>query len=254
MTAMEVTRREFIKFAAGLGATVMTFAGLSRMAKAKLPSMSGRKWTMIIDLKACNGCKRCESACSVSHFTPVGQKWMRVFEEETASGEKFPLPRPCMNCTNAPCVNVCPVGASFYTEDGVVLIDHRICIGCRMCMAACPYQARSFNWEEPEHGEEEMGHKYSPEEPWPHRKGVPDKCMFCLHRIKKGLLPECVEACKDEMARKGMAPAMWFGDATEGVVSNGLETKKLSDLLKGRQSYRLKEELGTGPSVIYLPR
>ncbi len=154
-----------------------------------------------------------------------------------------------MNCENAPCLNVCPVGATFRTDEGVVLVDHERCIGCRYCMAACPYDARYFNWGEPPHTPEELAHEYSPLEPWPHRKGTVDKCDFCAHAARKGALPACVQACTKEMGDG----AIYYGDLREDAVSNGVETLPLSRTLREKGGFRFKEELGTRPRVFYLP-
>ncbi|MBI4415655.1 MAG: 4Fe-4S dicluster domain-containing protein [Euryarchaeota archaeon] len=199
---------------------------------------------MLIDLKRCDGCRLCTSACGKAHFVPSGQEWMKVYKVQGEGGEYF-LPRPCMHCENAPCANVCPVGATFQRSDGLVLIDHRRCIGCRYCMAACPYNARHFNWEEPPHTPEELEHPYSPEEPWPHRRGTVEKCTFCAEEFSEGKLPACVQACPMK--------AIFFGDASEDAVSNGVETWKFSEVLKREGGFRLKEELGTRPRVWYLP-
>ncbi len=202
------------------------------------------QWAMVIDLERCDGCKECTRACQTTHFTG-DQEWIQVFEMPDEAGGHYFLPRPCMQCENAPCLNVCPVGATFRNENGTVLIDHDICIGCRFCMAACPYGARSFNWEEPENPPGATLAQYTPEYPIPHRIGTPDKCMFCAHDAEVGKLPACVTACP--------MSAIWFGDLVRGIATNGLETAQLSWLLEQRSAFRLKEELGTRPRVWYLP-
>lgn len=259
-----------------------------RREKHPHPGSSHRKWVMVIDLERCDGCHKCTEACIERHLIPsawgepsfkgvrettkpaqpqpaekktnyVGrQEWIKVYEfgeDLGPPGDKGNfLPAPCMQCENAPCVNVCPVAATYHDEDGVVLIDHDRCIGCRFCMAACPYERRYFNWGEPNlsYSEEEKAKlafaQYSPEFPVPHRRGTVEKCMFCTHRTQFGELPACVEACTNA----GMK-AIFFGDANEDAVSNGVEVLKLSELLKSRMGYKLKEELGTHPRVFYLP-
>lgn len=202
------------------------------------------QWAMVIDLARCDGCKECTKACQEAHSTG-DQEWIKVFEVEDEAGNTVFLPRPCMSCENAPCLNVCPVGATFRNENGTVLVDHERCIGCRFCMAACPYDARSFNWGEPVNPPGVTFADYTPELPVPHRKGTVDKCMFCAHNSAEGELPECAQACP--------MSAIWFGDLKADVVTNGLETVQLSWLLTTRNAYRLKEELGTRPRVWYLP-
>lgn len=208
-----------------------------------------KQWVMVIDLARCDGCGECTKGCSREHFVPKGMEWIKVFKVEDELGAQYYLPRPCMHCENAPCVKVCPVGATFRRDDGVILIDHDRCIGCRYCMAACPYNARSFNWAEPAHTLEELQHPYSIEEPWPHRVGTVDKCMFCAHYAKVGKLPACARACTAEMGDG----AIFFGDMREDAVSNGVETLPLAKTLRERGGFRFKEELGTRPRVWYLP-
>ncbi len=202
------------------------------------------QWAMVIDLERCDGCKECTTACQEVHYSG-DQEWLEVFEITDEGGGTYFLPRPCMQCENAPCLNVCPVGATFRNENGTVLIDHDVCIGCRFCIAACPYGARSFNWGEPENPPGASLAQYTPEYPVPHRKGTPDKCMFCAHDAEVGKLPACVTSCP--------MSAIWFGDLVQDIATNGLETVKLSWLLSDRNAFRLKEELGTRPRVWYLP-
>ncbi len=206
----------------------------------------GASWVMLIDLDKCDGCGKCTTACQQSHFVPFQQEWIRVYRVTDEKGASFYLPRPCFNCRNAPCAKVCPVGATHITKDGIVLIDHTRCIGCRYCMAACPYNARSFNWTEPPHTAEELAHSYTEEEPWPHHKGVAEKCMFCAHEARKGLLPECSRSCP--------MGAIYFGNEAEDAVTNGLgRTLPFRATLAKEGGFRWKEELGTDPRVYYLP-
>lgn len=202
------------------------------------------QWAMVIDLAACDGCLGCTHACQWTHFTG-DQQWLKVFEFEDEAGGTYFVPRPCMHCENAPCLNVCPVGATFRNEEGAILVDHDRCIGCRICMAACPYGARSFNWDEPENPPGASLARYTPENPIPHRKGTVEKCMLCAHTSQVGRLPACTVACP--------MGAIWFGDLVKDIASNGRETVKLSWLLSERSAFRLKEELGTKPRVWYLP-
>jgi molybdopterin-containing oxidoreductase family iron-sulfur binding subunit len=205
------------------------------------------RFVMVIDLAKCDGCKKCTKACSKEHFVPEGQEWIKVYSVDDGFGGRYNLPRPCQMCENPPCRNVCPTGATFVNEDGLTLIDQDICIGCRYCLAACPYSARYFNWTEPAHSEAELGHTNTPAEPWPHKKGVAEKCMFCVHRRMEGKLPACVEGCP--------MGAIYFGDAAEDGVTNGQgQTLPLRRTLSENAAYRLREDLGTGPSVYYLPQ
>lgn len=204
-----------------------------------------RKWVRIIDLNKCNGCKECTKACQQAHLLDPQQMWIKVYKiRNTPISSEYYLPRPCMHCEKPPCVKVCPTGASYQREDGIVLVNQEICIGCRLCMAACPYDARYFNWGEPRHPPEELTYRYRDELPIPQRRGVVTKCVACAYRLEEGLLPVCVVACPEG--------AMYFGEFYEGVVSNGREFRKISELLRKRNVFRYKEDLGTEPSVYYI--
>lgn len=248
-----INRRQFL---AALGA-VGAGAALAGPAVVKPPGASAqggaqratRQWAMVIDLRKCDGCVTqdkppgCTEGCNAEHFVPKGQEWIRVFQEEDPEGTHF-LPRPCMQCENAPCLNVCPVGATYRTDEGVILINHERCIGCRLCMSACPYGARSFNWGDPENPPGATFAQYSPEFPVPHRRGTVEKCMLCAHRTKDGKLPACADSCPMN--------AIYLGDLTQDVATNGKEVVKLSRFLSENNAFRLKEELGTRPRVWYI--
>ncbi|MDQ7819668.1 MAG: 4Fe-4S dicluster domain-containing protein [Armatimonadota bacterium] len=226
------------------GGVALAFA--AKPPRAEPAAASGRRWVMVIDLARCDGCRECTRACQAMHFLPGGQEWIRVYEmRDHELGAPYWLPRPCMQCDNPPCVKVCPVSATWKREDGIVMQDTSRCIGCRFCMAACPYQARSFNWVDPEV-------PGMPDEPYAmewnrvHRRGTTEKCIFCPALLAEGRLPACAAACP--------MGAIYFGDQGEDAVTNSQgETVRLSELVAANAGYRLLEELGTEPRVYYLP-
>jgi len=226
------------------------------------------RWGMVIDLGKCTGCQSCSVACKAENNVPHGSPeehenrqapfWHKVI---SASSGEYPtvkidlIPMPCMHCDDAPCVTVCPAQATYKREDGIVIQDFRRCIGCKYCIVACPYGARSFNYKEPD--DEEYHRPDPPPEredkgiwPFPHRvHGVVEKCTFCFHRIDKAIkegkkvgedvLPACAEACP--------AHAISFGDLDD-------PESQVARLLASQQWLRLREEMGTSPKVFYLPK
>lgn len=257
-----LSRREFIKRSTGtagllaiLSAPLVSFLTREKASDVtpQMPQSHGktRAWAMIIDLKRCEGCvtlgtpPHCTQACIAGHFIPEGQQWIQVYQVELPGGGSFFLPTPCYQCENAPCVNVCPVAATYHDKDGVVLIDHFRCIGCRLCMAACPYQRRFFNWGDPVLPPDAAFAEYSPLYPVPAVKGTVIKCMFCAHLLAHGQLPYCVLGCPMR--------ALYMGDLNEDIASNGVEVVRLSTLLSEGNAFRYNEELGTQPRVYYLP-
>lgn len=216
--------------------------------------VADRHWGMVIDLKKCVGCNACTIACKVENNTPPGVTYHVVIEEEIG---RYPnvtrrfLPRPCLQCEHPPCTRVCPVKATYKRADGVVVVDYEACIGCRYCLAACPYGARSFDFGEfytadqtPYLAEYDLNPSFEYGQKWQrdpaHRTspiGNARKCTFCLHRLEKGMLPACITTC--------IGRARYFGDLNDPAS------------LVARQAasphvMRLKEELGTEPSVYYL--
>ena len=213
--------------------------------------MPNRKFVMVVDLAKCKNALKCQSACNKHHYITGDNAWMKVYKmQEAEDTAPYWLPMMCQHCDKPACVTVCPVDATFKRKDGLVLIDNERCIGCRFCMAACPYSTRVFNWGEP--GQEVTlnmdmtNHIASPEHAgMPSIKGTVDKCDFCPHAIDNNELPHCVTACPNGV--------FYFGDKYEDTVTNGEETLRLSKLLVDKSGYRLMEGLGTAPSVYYLP-
>lgn len=207
----------------------------------------GRKWVMVIDLAKCDGCGKCVDACSKMHFVPQDRQWIKVLRlQDSKNTAPYYFPQTCYQCDNPPCTKVCPVDATFKRDDGVVLIDNLRCIGCRYCIAACPYNARSFNWGHPENPAEAMMHSYSPETGFPRSVGTVEKCDFCPHLAERGELPPCTSQCP--------MGAIWYGDQNEDAVTNSKgETARFTKLIEENAGYRHLEELGTKPRVYYLP-
>ena len=205
---------------------------------------------MVINMKVClaqGECTECIDACHRTHNVPdLGNakdeiKWMwkapyeKVFpeQEQTLNREKRddPVVVLCNHCDEPPCVKVCPTRATWKREDGIVMMDYHRCIGCRYCMAGCPYGARSFNWKNPRPFIEEINVDF------PTRtKGVVEKCNFCVERLAKGLLPACVEACPE---------ALIFGDLED--PDSGVRK-----IIQSQHSMQRLPELGTRPSVFYV--
>jgi tetrathionate reductase subunit B len=180
------------------------------------PETSDKRYGMVIDLRKCIGCHSCATACRDEYSVPAGywRSWVKVIEKGVPPKRYF-LPRLCNHCDDAPCVAACPPGASFRRADGVILIDYDKCIGCRYCMAACPYDARFIN---------------------PIRKTA-EKCTFCIHRVDKGIPPACVEICP--------VNARIFGDIED-------PNSELSKLIATGLVQVLKPEMGTIPKVYYI--
>jgi len=240
-----VSRRQFLGTLGGLGTGALA-AGLVPIAFPEADAAEPgpkRQWAMVIDLRKCDGCKACTEACQDVHHLPKSFEWIKVFQVHDRQGNSYFMPRPCFQCENAPCLRVCPVAATYKDDEGVILVDQDRCIGCRMCMAACPYGARYFNYTDPPVAPHPFQHA-TPEFPVPQQKGTVGKCMFCVHRTEDGELPACVEACTMR--------ALYIGDLVEDVATNGEETVRLSQFLRENDAFRYKEELNTGPHVYYI--
>ena len=204
------------------------------------------RYGMAIDLRRCIGCQACAAACKMANNVPQDIFWTRALTDggdmmDTPAGE-FPdismryITVSCQHCENPACAKVCPVGATYKDpETGVVRQDYDKCIGCRMCMSACPYNGvRSFNWEEPVfHTDYAMGSKDAPE----HQQHVVEKCTFCYHRTSQGIEPACMHLC--------VGRARFWGDLDD-------PTSEVSRLLAERSHKRLLEDRGTEPSTYYL--
>ncbi len=210
--------------------------------------IKGKKWVMVLDLSRCRNARKCVSACqSAHHLRPYEYHINTLVMQESVNTPAYYMPKTCQHCDNPPCVSVCPVDATFKRQDGIVLIDNERCIGCRFCMAACPYSARMFHWQEPLAAEGDKEKEYNIELNVPQKKGTISKCLFSADRLREDTLPYCVSACPNGV--------FYFGDENENAVTNGTtkETVLLSELLEKNGAYRLMAELGTKPRVYYLP-
>lgn len=205
------------------------------------------RYGMVIDLKRCVGCYGCQISCKAEHFTPPGITWAVVLKAEEGkfpSVRRLSLPLLCMHCAEPACEKVCPSGATVKEADGTVTVDKETCIGCRYCMVACPYGARYFNDRELNYygsyrtPYEEMGAAPPGGEASEHRTGRVEKCDLCSQRRERGLEPACVANC--------MTKARYFGDLEDPY-------SEVSRLIREKGGFQLNPELGTDPSVYYLP-
>jgi molybdopterin-containing oxidoreductase family iron-sulfur binding subunit len=215
----------------------------AQAASPKKKTDAEHAWCMVIDLRTCDGCKACTTSCQTRHGLREEQTWIKVYDMEDTKGDKFAMPRPCMMCEDAPCMYVCPVGSTIRTDEGLVLVDTDTCVGSRACMAACPYEARYFNWTDPLPAKR-MAMPNTPQMPVP-QKGTVGKCVFCADRLPQGELPACVGSCP--------MGVLYIGDLVTDVAINSFgKSVVLSDFLRANDAMRYKEELGTNPRVYYI--
>jgi len=268
---MSMNRRQFLKVAGistivGLGGSALINGLRSGELEASHvltdeKALTAKRWSMVIDMSKFttdDDYKRVVRACHSIHNVPDFSnpkdevKWIwsdtygHVFPGQDneflpAELKDKPFMVLCNHCENPPCVRVCPTKATFKRKsDGIVMMDQHRCIGCRFCMAACPFGARSFNWRDPRPFIKEENLEY------PTRtKGVVEKCTFCFERLAKGLIPACVEAAQEIAKEKGTEPGMYFGDLEDA-------NSEVRKVLASHFSIRRKPELGTEPSVYYI--
>jgi Fe-S-cluster-containing dehydrogenase component len=256
---MEVTRRTLLKVG---GLTLLGLVAkpgweiISALDQPEPSPASGaladKKWAMAVDMKKCwleEKCRDCIDACHRIHNVPdMGSlkeeiKWAwtapykevfpeHEFEVTEEDYQHKPVLLLCNHCENPPCVRYCPTRATWKREDGIVMMDFHRCIGCRYCMAGCPYGSRSFNWRDPR----PFIKKVNPEFPT-RTRGVVEKCNFCVERLDQGLIPACVEACKGK--------ALIFGNLKD-------PQSEIRRVLQNRVVYQRQPELGTKPNVYYM--
>ncbi len=234
------------------------------LVKAMAKPVELRRWIMVIDTRKCVGCHACTIACIAENHLPPGVVYRPVVTEEFGEFPNVQLrftPRPCMQCDSPPCVPVCPVNATWKRADGIVAIDYDKCIGCRYCIAACPYGARTSDFGEnytdgaaegcPDGDESPM---FGAQAPWADQPsheygkawrreghqsptGNARKCHFCLHRLEAGQLPQCATTC--------IGRATYFGDAND-------PDSLVTELVTKHNVQTLLPHKGTKPRVFYI--
>ncbi|MCP5265980.1 MAG: 4Fe-4S dicluster domain-containing protein [Burkholderiaceae bacterium] len=198
------------------------------------PASPAIRWGMLVDATRCRSdCDRCVTACREENrfgngsTAPTESQWIRKIEiKEARTGRQVSAPVMCQHCAEPPCVDVCPTGASFKRADGIVLVDRHTCIGCRYCMMACPYKARSFVHE--------PVHDQNPQVP--RGKGCVESCTMCVHRIDRGRKPACVESCPND--------AILFGDLNAPDSAIAKRIREVATL-------QIRADLGLDPGVRY---
>lgn len=255
-----MNRREFLKIA---GVSVLGIGGAAALTGLRMRTVEAshvltdekaliaKRWAMVVDMRKFRtpeDYRKITEACHKIHNVPdfgnpkdeIKWIWTETFKHAFPGQEsdhlpeqikELPFPVLCNHCENPPCVRVCPTKATFKRADGIVMMDQHRCIGCRFCMAACPYGARSFNYRDPRPFIKEQNTEY------PTRTiGVVEKCTFCFERLAKGLRPACVEASNG---------GLLFGDLED-------PNSEVRQALKASFTIRRKAELGTGPGVYYI--
>jgi tetrathionate reductase subunit B len=240
--AAAVSRRAALAAGAAALVGVMLAPGVRLVAVAQArasgePAPTTVRWGMLIDATRCaDGCNACVEACGQENGFTSGidlrqrPQWIRKIElKEIKTGRAAWAPMMCQHCAQPPCVDVCPTGASFKRADGIVLVDRHACIGCRYCMMACPYKARSFVHEAVANQKSDV----------PRGKGTVESCTLCVHRIDRGQAPACVQAC----AQVGNA-AMLFGDLND-------PNSEIAQRLRALPSSAVRADLELDPGVRY---
>ena len=233
-------RRQFIGASAALaGLTVAPGVIVYGLAHAKpddQPVSNKVRWGMLVDATKCaEGCTDCVTACHTENAVKSGAletdpHWIRKVElKDMRTGRSQSLPVLCQHCEDAPCVDVCPTGASFKRDDGIVLVDRHTCIGCRYCVMACPYKARSFIHETLTDQNPDV----------PRGKGCVESCTMCVHRVDKDQQPACVEACSQAGHN-----AIIFGDLND-------PTSDIAKRVASKPTSQLRADLALNPGVRY---
>jgi len=240
VSEVDPRRRQILAWGAAMAGVALapgvTLFDLAHGRAPAEPASPKVRWGMLVDLNKCApDCDACVTACDRENGlpavkTPTSSQWIRKVELKDMRGQARSVPMMCQHCAEPPCVDVCPTGASFKRADGIVLVDRHTCIGCRYCMMACPYKARSFV-HEPVTGQR-------PEVP--RGKGCVESCTLCVHRIDRGRIPACVEAC--EAAGHG---ALLFGDLND-------PGSEIAKRVASYTSSAVRADLGLDPGIRYV--
>jgi len=238
----DLARRRFMGGLAAAAAGTAVAPGIVLVATAEAKPAdqavtSKVRWGMLINTTKCaDGCDACVRACNeenglTQHDDPLRDaQWIRKVEVKNPdTGYSHSFPVMCQHCAEPPCADVCPTGASFKRADGIVLVDKHICIGCRYCMMACPYKARSFV-HEPLHDQKSY---------MPRGMGTVESCTFCVHRVDNNQVPACVEACGEDGHK-----ALVFGDLKD-------PNSEIAQRLAEYGGTQIRKDLGLNPGVHY---
>ncbi len=217
MASKVMSRRVFLRSALGAGAAVTVggvVVGSNHLAAAsRRESGAIARYALVVDTTKCKGCGACRTACHIRNELPEGSSYIHILSQGDKSNPHF-LPVQCQHCANPPCARVCPARATYRTEDGVVLVNEKLCVGCKYCELACPYQARTFDEE----------------------RGVADKCWLCLDYVQEGKNPACVDAC--------VWGARIFGRQDD-------PESQVAQLIASGAAQPLHPEFGTQPGILY---
>jgi Fe-S-cluster-containing dehydrogenase component len=214
MSHRSFSRRDFLRSALGAGVAVTAgSAGRIAIAATNHAEQVPAKYALIIDTTKCVGCGACTEACTIRNNLPEETSYIHILAKGEGADRWF-IPIQCQHCAKPPCAQVCPTRATYRSDDGVVLINEKLCVGCKYCEVACPYQARTFDEE----------------------RGVADKCWLCLDRVQSGAMPACVDAC--------VLGARLFGRQDD-------PDSEVAQLIASGQAKPLHPEFGTQPSILY---
>lgn len=216
-----LTRKDFLKVGVATAIGTVGMAGLAGLSQS-FQTKRKKRYGMVIDLRRCIGCFSCQVACKAENGVPLGvyRNWVKVIDKgRYPMVKRYFLSRRCNHCENPPCVHICPVKASYKRDDGLVLIREERCIGCKMCIGACPYNSRFINFMKVKGG------------------GIADKCSFCSHRIDNGVVPACVATC--------IGRAIIFGDLND-------PESEIARLFSSQPTQVLQSFLNTEPQIHYI--